>query len=304
MLLRDLSPNDPVSALALRGLAETCPILGEAQFVAKTGSAASIKRAREGATAVTITRAINTSNSPTPPTNNYDAATKMIVSFDAKVDVVLEDRNEDPETELANQTYLEARENGFILQNLFFKGDKAAVVTNFDGMAELVDATKILAADKTLPVGGDLVRGAQQEGIEKLRQHIAAVTFGATDMYMNEFLKMRLIAVAKNLGFYNQIQEFGVDVDRIGAVRIHGAGYDHSGDPLLPFTESGSSSSIFLARWGEGVDLTCITSVGVKGRYAGQIGNFLINNVNLDMVLHLQNKAALVKSTGWKLTNE
>jgi hypothetical protein len=302
MLLKDISANDPVTALALRGLLETCPILNEAQFVLKSGPAASIKRAREGATATLITRAINTSNTATPPTPAYDTATKKIVSFDSKVDVIIEDRNEDPETELATQTYLDARENGFPLQALILVGDSGSVATDFDGMAELVDATKILAADMSLVVGGDSVRGVQAEAIEKLLQHVTAVTFGASDMYMNEFLKTRLALVGKNLGLYNTIQEFGVTVERIGPVRIHGAGYDKSGDPLLPFTESGNTSSIYMVRWGEGVDLTCITSAGVKGRYAGQIGNFLLNNINLDMVMHLQNKAALVKSTGWKLS--
>jgi hypothetical protein len=86
---------------------------------------------------------------------------------------------------------------------------------------------------------------------------------------------------------------------------VRGAGYQEDGDTLLPFTESvggdSNCSSMFFARWGERRDLTLLTSVGVRGRYSGQVGNFIINNVNLDAVLHLQNPTALVQSRGWRI---
>jgi hypothetical protein len=299
MLITQISPNDPATRVALEGLMSSCPILQDAQFYTKSGAADSLKRARRASEMEKITRSLGDDNTATGPTPTYDPVTKKIVSFDAKVDVTLEDRNEDPEAELAVQTRLEAEEAGYVLQPMFFSGDTGADAEDFDGMENLVSEDYIKDDGLVVPVGGDSVADLQQLSIEKLRQHIATVRGGATHMYMNEFLKVRWITVAKKLGYYDSIQTLDGVIERIGGVIVRGAGYDRSGDPLLPFTEG--SSSIWLVRWGDRKDLTCLTSVGVKARYAGQIGNHLINNVNFDCVLHLQNPAALVQSSGWKL---
>ena len=90
----------------------------------------------------------------------------------------------------------------------------------------------------------------------------------------------------------------------IGDVALKSAGRKRDGSYFLPFTEStngGASSSIWAVKWGEGENLTAVTSVGVKGNYTGQSGNYLINNVNMDMVLHLQDYKALWRSKGWTL---
>lgn len=308
-LLRAISAGDPVSNLALEGLEQTCPLLQDVQFYTRDGAADSVKQSREGTAKTKITRSLNEDNTATPPTPVYAPVTKKIVSFDAKVDVVLEDRNEDPEAELAHQTRLEAIEAGWALQEMFFEGDSGADAENFDGMKNLVDASWIINTDTNgtqLPVGGDAQRAAQQTAVEKLMQHFARVRGGATHAYMNEFLKIRWLTVAKNLGYYRQSKdELGNVIEMIGTVIVRGAGYKKDGTTLLPFTETvGTStdcSSIYLVRWGERTDLTALTSVGVRGRYAGQIGNYLINNINLDAAVHLQNKTALVKSTGWRL---
>jgi len=88
-------------------------------------------------------------------------------------------------------------------------------------------------------------------------------------------------------------------------VIVRGAGYTKAGVPLLPFDETvGANSncgSIFCVRWSERVDLTALTSVGLKARYAGQSGNLITNNVNLDMALVLQDPVALVQVKGWRI---
>lgn len=309
MLLRAISPNDPVTALVLQGLEKTAPILQDIQFYSKSGSADSVKRKREGST-TDIFRAINTSNSPTPPTNTYDAVTKKIVSFDAKVDVVLEDRNEDLEAELAFQTRAEAESAGYVLQEKIFEGDVDDDATEFNGLRELVNASwiKEIATDGIeLSLGNDNASVTNQQlAIEALLRHFAIVRGGASHAYMNEYLKIRLLTIAKNLGYYRMSKdELGNMIETIGNTIIRGAGYKEDGTVLLPFDETvgGNTdcSSMFLVRWGERVDLTALTSVGVKARYAGQTGNFITNNVNLDMALHIQNLAALVQVKGWRL---
>ena len=302
MLLRQMSPSDPVSLLALTGLEETCPILADAQFYARGGSADRVKHAREGTAKTKITRSINEDNTATPPTPAYDTPAKKIVSYDATADVILEDRNEDPEAELAHQTYLESVEAGWELQQLMFEGDVAGDAEDFDGMRNLVNASWIFTDGVLVPVGGDSVLEAQQLAVEKFLQHSARVRGGAQFAYMNEYLKIRWLTVAKNLGYYRSSKdELGNFIEQIGNVVIRGAGYAKAGTPLLPFSETGSSSSIFFARWGERRNLTLLTSVGVKGRYSGQSGNQIINNINLDATMLLQDDTALVQSKGWTL---
>lgn len=127
---------------------------------------------------------------------------------------------------------------------------------------------------------------------------------GAQFAYMNEYLKIRWLTVAKALGYYRQSKdELGNVIDVIGNVIIKGAGYAKAGTPLLPFTEtcgiSTNTSSIWCVRWGERTNLTCLTSVGLKGRYSGQVGNQIINNINLDMTMHLQDATSLVQLKGF-----
>jgi len=315
MLLRQISPSDPVTRLALDGLESRCPILQDVQFYSRPGSADRVKQSREAETPSSIFRSLNESpNSATGATPTYLTPAKKIVSFDAKVDVILEDRNEDPEAELAYQTRLKAEEAGWILQNKFFEGDDAADAESFDGLRNKVDAAWTLQAGVS---GGDGVVlqlgnsddavAAQQTAVEELLKLFATVRGGASHAYMNEYLKIRWLTVAKALGYYRLSKdELGNDIELIGSTIIRGAGFSKAGTPLLPFTETAgaasNASSIFAARWAERSDLTALTSVGLKARYAGQSGNFLINNVNMDMELVLQDVTALVQSKGWRLS--
>lgn len=315
-LLREISPNDPVTQLALTGFEgrtsvsmmtrPPAPILRDAQFYTRPGSADRVKDARLAGEKTKVTRSINEANSATAPTPTYSTPAKKIVSWDAKVDVVLEDRQEDPETELAHQSILESEEVGYELQELFFEGDDAADAEDFDGMRQLVDSSWVFTDGLLVPAGNaDAIVEAQQLAVEKFKQSAARVRRGATHAYMNEYLKMRWITIAKNLGYYRMMKdELGDEVEMIGDIIIRGAGYGRTGTPLLPFTETdpvSNSSSIFFVRWGERQNLTCLTSVGVRGRYAGQSGNFITNNFNLDMTLLLQDATAMSQVKGWRL---
>lgn len=136
---------------------------------------------------------------------------------------------------------------------------------------------------------------------------MAMIPGGASHLYMNEFLKIRFLTVGKALGYYDKSKdEFGNSIERIGDVIIRGAGYAADKTRLLPQTEttgtSNNCSSIIAVRWGEGIDVSALTSKGLVGRYAGQSGNFLTNNVNLDMALVLQNAESIIKSAGWRLS--
>jgi len=308
MLLNQISASDPVTNLVLTGLGVSAPILQDVQFYANTGNADSLKKRQDGELDG-IFRAINANNTARKPVIDDLPVVKKIVSFDAQVDVVYEDRNVDVDTELAQETKRQAIAAGYQLQEKIFEGS-TTVTNEFNGLRRLVAAKwlKTVATNGiVVPVGNsDANVGAQQIFIEELLKSLALVRGGAGHAYMNEFLKIRMLTVAKHLGFYRQSKdELGNLIEYIGNTVIRGAGYKEDGTPLLPFDETvgeaTNCSSIFLVRWGEGMDLTALTSVGVKARYAGQVGNFYINNVNLDMALALPNEPALVQVKGWRL---
>ncbi len=305
--LFEISPSDPVSAVALTGIQETCPILEDAEFYTRSGPSDQVKKAGGGSTAG-IFRSQNEANNPTPRANTYVTAPKKIISFDAQADVILEDRNESPEEELADQTRLEARDAGYILQEKFFEGDDAVDAEEFDGVRVLTPAGNVEApaAKIVLPLGGDAQKQAQQEAIETIINFFSAIPGGATHAYMNVLMRNRLLVVAKALGFYRQTKdELGNVVDRIGNTIIRSAGYAKSGADILPFTETvgtdTATSSIFACRWSERADLTVLTSVGLRGRFAGQSGNLITNNVNLDAALVLQDNNSLHQRKGFAL---
>jgi len=311
-LLRAISPSDPVTRRALDGLESTCPILRDAQFYNRPGSADSVKQARDGGGQSTIYRSINDSpNVATPPTPSYLTPAKKLISWDAKADVQLEARNEDPETELSLQTFLESREVGWTLQNDVFNGDDAGNAEAFDGFKNIVNGSWVIpcATDGlVLQLGNsDDAVAAQQLAIRELKKAIRRVRGGATHMYMNGDLLATWLILAKSIGYYRQSKdELGNDLELIAGVIVRDTGLAKAGTEILPFSEttgaSTNCSSIYLVRWGERVDLSILTSNGLQARYSGQNGNFLVNNMNMDFQFVLQDPTALVQSSGWRLT--
>lgn len=310
MKIRAISQTDPLTTTAINGLVSTARILEDVEFYSKPGAADSLKKKRKGNT-TEIFRTVNENNTAEPPTPEYIPAVKKIVSVDASVDVVLEDRNEDIDTELATETFNQCESAGYVLQEKIFEGKEAVATPNeFNGFRNLVPVAQVVPAGDNglvLTLGNsDVAFKAQQVAIEKLLQFLALVRGGAQYAYMNEFLKIRWITIAKNTGYYRQSKdELGNTLDQIGNTIIKGAGYKEDGSTLLPFTETVGAaktcSSIFAVRYGEKKELTALTSVGVKARYAGQAGNLITNNINLDMALVLQNPTALWQSSGWML---
>ena len=312
MNLRQVSPGDPVSSIGLDGLFEGCSILQDAQFYAKGGDLDRLENPTDAIGSDTITRALNAANTPTTKTPHYGNLTKKIVSRTISVDNIVGQRVGDMVAELGKNSRTEMRQVGYRLQNMFLNGDDGAVVTDFDGFANLVDASKVLAGDllgMIVPVGGDVVMDLQQTAVERLLSVAAfcrAFFQKRITAYMNPLLHIRWVTVAKKLGFYLPIQEIGETIDTIrGDIVLRSVGLDEDGDAFLPFTETpngGNSSSIWLVGWGEGEGVTCLTSAGLVGEYKPGANIFGYNQYDLDMTLGVQDKNALVQSPGWKLS--
>lgn len=181
----------------------------------------------------------------------------------------------------------------------------------FSGIRNIVNAGNIITHNNEPVVinlgNSDANRQAQQVAYETFRKDARRIKGGATHAYMNGDLKIRWLTIAKELGYYRLSKdELGNDIEMIGDIIIRDAGLKTNGDDILPLAETmgvhESTTSIFFVRWGERTDLTVLTSRGLVGRYSGQVGNFFINNVNMDAALVLQNKHALNQSKGWALS--
>lgn len=305
-LLRAASASDPITSVVMDAFERSAPILRDVDFYTRTGAAHNVKKSPSGATS-SIFRNLNAANSPTPGTREYQLVTKKIISFDSKVDKVIEHRNEDIEEEQVQQLREESDDAGYLVQEVFFSGDVASEAKEFDGMLNLVDASHVDSELTVVPVGNsDANRALQQQAVERFINFSSKIRGGATHAYMNNMLKARWITVAKELGYYNLSKdELGEMVEMIGDVIIRGAWHDKAGNNLLPFNEliggNAATSPIIYSRWGEGIDLTALTSQGVVVDDNGKVGNFYEMNVNLDASLVLQNKHALHVAKGWAL---
>ena len=311
MLLRQISPSDPVTNLGLDAADQGAPILRDAEFRSKPGDLERKETAQDAAGGTTITRELNTDNTPITYTPAYRNVTKKIVSRDIKVDKVVEQRSDDPMTRLADRTVIEMRKVFRLFQVMCITGDSAGVATDFDGFENLITYGRTVTGGVVVPVGGDAVADLQQIAIEKLLEHAENVRFfrpdGLVHAYMNGQLKVRWLTVAKKLGYYSQIQrpDSGAIDEIIGdRIIIRSAGLNYDGASyLLPFTEADNSSSVWFVAWdeeGEGVHL--LTSAGLVGEYNGRVGNFYQNNFNMDASIGVRDSNSLVRSTGWKLS--
>jgi hypothetical protein len=308
MKLRQASPADPVSAIGLMGLEEGAPILEDAEFYAKGGDQDRLEKEVDATGGTTITRALNAANTAITYTPDYTTLTKKIISRTIGVDDIVQQRGMDAQSELAKRDRREMRRAGRLLQNIFFNGDSGSVATDFDGFANLVDATRILSNGKVMPVGGDDVKDVQQEAIEQLivdAEYCRAISGARLHAYMNPLLKIRLVTVAKNLGFYQSIQEAGKTFDTLlGDIILRSAGRDYNMAYLLPFTEAyvgANSSSIYFVAWGQEEGVTCLTSAGLVGKNDPAQNIFGEDTYNLDMTIGVTDVNALVRSTGWRL---
>jgi len=203
-------------------------------------------------------------------------------------------------TYLESHTRKEAKQVGRKLQNLFFAGDNGSVSTDFDGFTNMVNASYIKTDGVPMPLGGDDQKLAQQQFVEKLLEHIEFAE-GCTDMYVYGPVKWRIVSLAKALGYYSEIQRFGVTIPQIAGVNIWSAGKAPGGTYNLAPSGNTDPMTFWLARWGEGDDLTVLSSRGLVGEDQGPVGNYYEVNFNMDAVIELHDYSALVKSYGWTL---
>lgn len=303
--LRDISVQNPVSNAVVEELYNAAPILQDIEFYQQDGGAPLIKTGREPDSGEVGFRNINEDQVATGPTRPEVPQPKKIIGFEAKVDRVLEDRNEDVDAELEQETRLKAQEAGYILQDKIFEGNSAVNPKEFDGLRALATNGKVVTPVEPVvfELGGDDKLLSQQVAFETLMNFFSRIPMGATHAYVNANLLNRLMIIAKHLGYYRMSKDdLGNQIEMIGDVIVRSAGRRYNGDAHLGFDKTvganADTGDIIAVRHGERRFLTALTSVGVNADFEGLRGKFYVNTMDLDMTLVLQHDAAV-----WVLKN-
>jgi len=308
MKLEAISPNDPVSRVVLDSFKEWAPVFNDIEAYQVGGNSDSMKKARDGQTQASIFRDVNNHTERARPTISDVPITKKIVSGDAGVDKVYEQRNQDVISELEYQTKKDAKEDAKVFQEKVFTGDSGSSASEFDGIFAQTPGARqeTLSSAIILPVGGDASKQAQQEFFEKFILTHANMPYAEFFCYMPESYTLRLMTAGKNLGYYTEVETPLGKAVKIGKALIKSYGYKADGTEIMAPANQGVTGHTLTTRftyvkWGEREDFTFATSAGLVGEYLGLDGKIYKNTWDLDGNFGLQDDNALYYIDGFAL---
>ena len=176
--------------------------------------------------------------------------------------------------------------------------------TGATGLGEVPGGQKITAAENGLavPLGNDNAsKTAQQKFLEAINQLIQKVDGGAQALFMNAFVLSRLTTIAREFIQW-QPNTFGMLVPYYNGVPLRDAGYDKTGDLVIPNDETvgnnNDCTSVYAVRFGEAGDLSIATNVGVEVKDLGLVGVHYTHSVEFDADLVLLNDLAVARLEG------
>jgi len=145
----------------------------------------------------------------------------------------------------------------------FIKGDSVADPKEFDGLQKRLQGTALIENHAT---GAGL-------SLIKLDEAIDAVD-GATHLIMSKAMRRRLTVASRDQAVSGMItydkDEFGRQVTKYNDLPILIADKDNKNDDILPFTEAGNTSSIYVVALSEG-KVEGIQNGGIDVRDIGEL---------------------------------
>lgn len=303
MLIQQISASDATTQEVVKAMVSKATVLKRAQFYKMVGSA-EYRRMKAAATGGK-TRAIGNDYAANTAAPAYANPILKITGDKVQVDRAYERRGYDIASERALQLLSFAQDWGSKIQDLFFNGDTALDVTQFDGIFKLIPLTqKITIAANGLAVSlgnSDAAKSAQQKLIENTQRLITQVDGGAEVLYMNGILWARFSTIAADLITYTP-NEFGLLVPYFAGVPIEASGYNQAGVDVIPNTQTCGNSvdctSIVAVRYGEAKDLSLPTNTGVEVIDKGLVGNNYEHSCDFDITMSLLNTRAIAQLEG------
>jgi hypothetical protein len=156
---------------------------------------------------------------------------------------------------------MKVRSMRMTFEDQFINGDETANPRAFDGLRRRINT----GSSQAISMGGALSLSALDELID------ACDAMGGTKvLIMNKKMRRRLNTASRNSsigGFINYSQnEFGRRVTQYGDVPIIVTDVNAQNQPVQPFTEASSSTSIYCVAFGD------LLTTALQGRARGQFG--------------------------------
>jgi len=301
MKLQQISSNDVLTQQVVNAMISRSTALEFAEFYSMTGNA---EYRRKAATASGGQfRALDSDYSDNAVSPDYANPALKILGDKVQVDRAHERRGMDVASERARQLLSFAQNLGKQFQNYFFNGD-STTPEQFDGLIKLVPVSQKLTPDDPISVvlgNTNTAKTSQQAFLEAINQLIQKVDGGAQVLFMNSYVLSRLTTVAREFIQW-QPNTFGTLIPFYNGIPLRDAGYDKDGNMILPQTETlgdaNDCSSIFAVRFGEAVDLSIATNIGVEVKDLGLVGSHYTHTVEFDAAPVLLNNKAVAQLSG------
>ena len=306
MLLGQISASDAVTQQVVTAMVSKASVLRKAQFYKMVGSA-EYRRTKATATGGK-TRAIGNAYAANPQAPSFANPALKIMGDRIQVDRAYERRGGDIASERALQLLSFAEDLGRKFQDLFFNGDSAGDVTQFDGIVKLMPAAQVITPNANgiaVNLGNsDSAKASQQKIIELLQLLIKKIDGGAEALYMNGITWSRLSTIAASLITWEK-NEFGMLIPYFAGVEIVDVGYNQAGTDIITNSEtcgnSNDCTSIYAARFGEAVDLSLLTNLGVEVKDLGLVENNYEHSVEMDTAIALLNNRSIARLEGIRI---
>lgn len=202
-------------------------------------------------------RAVNEGASESYGVLNPQTEALKIMSTDVDIDLANLDWH--GEDQRATQIQMKVKSMRMNIEDLLINGDSRVDARQFDGLKSRIQP----GSSQYIDCGGAC-------SIEKLEELCDAVDTGDKVLVMGKKMRRRLSKASRSPtigGYINYEQDqFGRMVRFFNEVPIVTVDVNSANQPILPFTETGSTTSIYCLSLGE----TAVT--GLQGRCRGQFG--------------------------------
>lgn len=302
--------SEALRTLALAAFTESFPLAPFAQFYSITGNAGFSRKKDDKMTSAGANRAIGSDYTPKSNTPDYATPTLKIYGDVVKTDIAHDRRGGDVTSQRVKDLENFSRNIGRYMTNSFFNDTLSA--TNFSGLKE--QATTLSRKSVFYSVnGGTLPSGTatadkkqQDQFFEWLDAEIEEIEGGPDVLFMNGTMKARLKTIRRNNMGTIQVADFYgkmMTVDTYGDVPIVNPKYKADATGLIiPDNETEGSNndctSIYPVKFGEEMDVSIATNVGIDCRDLGQVGASFQTLCEMDADVVVLNKLAFKRLSG------
>lgn len=204
-------------------------------------------------------RGINETLEATYGVMNPQAEKLKIMGAEVDVDTAIIDMR-GPQA-VADQVRMKVRSLRMTFEDQFINGDESANARAFDGLRRRINT----GSSQAINMGGALSLSALDELIDA-----CDAMGGQKYLIMNKKMRRRLNTASRATtigGFINYTQDqFGRRVTQYGDVPIIVTDVNAQNQPIQPFTEASSSTSIYCVAFGD------LLTTAIQGRARGQFG--------------------------------